>query len=801
MFSVKNILNKIINKNHLTMILVLVILTLIFPMKAQAKMTDYSEFDWDSFYEKNKGYWSSLCEDPEDEECIDGIVNNQKNFYTKLYKMLTKYQKKGLYIIDDIILETVFFELLPTYTGHPTQINTYQGTYSVFKGTAKRSSIKIDEADLDPDIEDNYDADEEELNFMASYYDQETDTLKTLVKNMIAYYTYCYGVYGEPHKETLQDGSTRLTCPDGGEVVTYYYHKIPFVPEKNVKCADNLSASTGAPGYELGFWNYYTSRLQWDTFLGPIVRFFGLHIEDKYRNECLSYAGNYPEGTAYVYTDQNDQDGAHVSTNKYFDFLKNSKYFDTKPHLQHRFSDILDDANVDCLTEDTCENSLEAAGLYDQYKDRLEEDRLYIIYMLIDMLNNRGYALSYNGYGVVEYSDAELNKSIRSGYYWPIGSDNTNERDGIVYADDTPAKTMNDVESYFGERKNPRTGQKEMHYGIDITTDEGKTNIVAAYNGNVISIVSNCTKGDYTCNEGYGNTIIISHENGDYTVYAHLSSIDPQISVGSQVMRGEVIGKAGSTGDTDHSILHYELRVGGNSVNNAVDPISNTRAGDENPPSEDDLRPGGYDPDGIAARSTHFNGTSLSREEFASKLGSYCSAHPGAIAAELCADPGHVYDQSRVVDVNPELVIARAMAEGNSPGISKHNYWGMGCTNTGGYKACISYSSLDEGITGFGNNVKQYNNLMEMMGRYANIGAYWYNPGSWGLGGCKYHTYIAKYMSSSRASFVASVCAKPTTCTKEGGDCTPTNQEDQSAYATWQVNDKLGPYMHNVFGT
>jgi hypothetical protein len=34
-----------------------------------------------------------------------------------------------------------------------------------------------------------------------------------------------------------------------------------------------------------------------------------------------------------------------------------------------------------------------------------------------------------------------------------------------------------------------------------------------------------------------------------------------------------------------------------------------------------------------------------------------------------------------------------------------------------------------------------------------------------------------------------------------GGDCTPTIQEDQDAYTTWQVEQKLGPYMHNVFGT
>ena len=167
----------------------------------------------------------------------------------------------------------------------------------------------------------------------------------------------------------------------------------------------------------------------------------------------------------------------------------------------------------------------------------------------------------------------------------------------------------------------------------------------------------------------------------------------------------------------------------------------------------------------------------------------------------MCNDLGFVYDVSKSANVNPELVISRAMVEGNSPGISKHNYWGMGCTNTGGYEACITYNSLEAGIKGFGDNVSKYNNLSEMMSKYAYIGKYWYNPGSWSAGGCIYFSYIKKYMSTGRQSTVASVCSKSTTCTKSGGDCTPTTSEDQNAYSKWQVQEKLVPYMCKVFGT
>jgi hypothetical protein len=207
------------------MILVLLTLLVIFPINASAKLNNYSEFSWDSFYEKNKNYWSDLCENDEnEEECKNGIMYYQKEFYTKMYKILAKYQAKGLYMSDDVIIETVFFELLPSYTGNPTNTEEYKTKYSIFGNRADRSAIKLDETEDDPNIEDNYDADEDELNKMGEYYDNETDTLKVLTKNMVAYYTYCYGSYGKPTVETLSDGSTRKTCPNGGQITNVIRH-------------------------------------------------------------------------------------------------------------------------------------------------------------------------------------------------------------------------------------------------------------------------------------------------------------------------------------------------------------------------------------------------------------------------------------------------------------------------------------------------------------------------------------------------------------------------------------------------
>ena len=55
-------------------------------------------------------------------------------------------------------------------------------------------------------------------------------------------------------------------------------------------------------------------------------------------------------------------------------------------------------------------------------------------------------------------------------------------------------------------------------------------------------------------------------------------------------------------------------------------------------------------------------------------------------------------------------------------------------------------------------------------------------------------------MSAQRRETVTYICSKKTTCSTSGGDCTRTNNEDQKAYATWQVEKKMGPEIRKVFG-
>lgn len=64
---------------------------------------------------------------------------------------------------------------------------------------------------------------------------------------------------------------------------------------------------------------------------------------------------------------------------------------------------------------------------------------------------------------------------------------------------------------------------------------------------------------------GYGNVVMIDHMNGYHTVYAHLSSIN--VRCGANVIQGNVIGRAGSTGNSTGPHLHFEVRYLGGFIN------------------------------------------------------------------------------------------------------------------------------------------------------------------------------------------------------------------------------------------
>ncbi|UOQ49598.1 M23 family metallopeptidase [Gracilibacillus caseinilyticus] len=94
------------------------------------------------------------------------------------------------------------------------------------------------------------------------------------------------------------------------------------------------------------------------------------------------------------------------------------------------------------------------------------------------------------------------------------------------------------------------------HKGIDISGVSNRS-ILAADNGTVVS--AGMTSG------GYGNKIVIDHNNGYKTIYAHLNSIS--VSAGQTVEQGQKIGVMGSTGRSTGLHLHFEVYKDGSLVN------------------------------------------------------------------------------------------------------------------------------------------------------------------------------------------------------------------------------------------
>ncbi|MTI71524.1 MAG: peptidase M23 [Firmicutes bacterium] len=111
-----------------------------------------------------------------------------------------------------------------------------------------------------------------------------------------------------------------------------------------------------------------------------------------------------------------------------------------------------------------------------------------------------------------------------------------------------PVPAYRKVTSPYGYRIHPVFKTKKFHTGIDLRAYYGTT-IVAA-NGGVVKISGWLG--------GYGKVVLIDHGGGISTLYAHNSRL--LVKEGQRVTRGQAISKAGSTGYSTASHLHFEVR-------------------------------------------------------------------------------------------------------------------------------------------------------------------------------------------------------------------------------------------------
>lgn len=371
---------KVINKSipFLIKMILCISLFLIFN-NVKADGYDYASFNWDEFAEKYKNYWSGTCEKEENsEKCVEQTLKSQKKFYTKLYKMLTKYERSGLYIKDEIIIATIYFGL---------NADSFRDDNYYYKRWFDKISFDFDNENDDVTIDDS-----EENSVSLT---EESNSIKVLIKAMVGYEATCTLV-SSPSYETNENGERVPFC-NQGEL---------YKENNNYTCKGAASTNMVSFGEKL-------------LVNSGLTKFFGITRSEKHQ-ECLNQGGTY--------TVANNRT---VSEDAYWEFLKTSEYFDKKEHLQYRFAHIIDGTEYSSLAdlEQAMEND---DALYNQYHDKIVEERQEII---DEIKENLELYYRSNPESVTYFS------SVDNKYYYPIGSAEITVENGKKFAKGNPVNS------------------------------------------------------------------------------------------------------------------------------------------------------------------------------------------------------------------------------------------------------------------------------------------------------------------------------------------------------------------------
>jgi murein DD-endopeptidase MepM/ murein hydrolase activator NlpD len=117
------------------------------------------------------------------------------------------------------------------------------------------------------------------------------------------------------------------------------------------------------------------------------------------------------------------------------------------------------------------------------------------------------------------------------------------------------------LSSPYGERIDPIDNSASFHEGVDIAAEEGS----------FVKAVLDGTVSDSGTSSSYGKYIVIRHDDGLTTVYAHCRELF--VTKDQKVVQGDIIGSVGNTGNSTGAHLHLEIHRGGK-VLNPLDYIS-----------------------------------------------------------------------------------------------------------------------------------------------------------------------------------------------------------------------------------
>lgn len=158
---------------------------------------------------------------------------------------------------------------------------------------------------------------------------------------------------------------------------------------------------------------------------------------------------------------------------------------------------------------------------------------------------------------MAEHMEAPAGTAAAGGSYETAERERTrNWLDETVMITHIPLADSFRISSNYGPRLHPVTGRRnKMHYGIDIaapvnTPVESPARGIVRFAG---------------VQRGYGKVVIIDHENGVETLYAHLNGFS--VGRGQRVERGQNFARVGATGRVTGAHLHFEIRENGEKVN------------------------------------------------------------------------------------------------------------------------------------------------------------------------------------------------------------------------------------------
>lgn len=104
------------------------------------------------------------------------------------------------------------------------------------------------------------------------------------------------------------------------------------------------------------------------------------------------------------------------------------------------------------------------------------------------------------------------------------------------------------VSSHYGMRHHPILMKRVLHAGIDLVARRG-TPVATTAPGTVVAA---------EWRGGYGNVVVVAHDDGLETLYAHLDAL--WVREGDELDRGDPVGPLGATGRVTGAHVHYEVR-------------------------------------------------------------------------------------------------------------------------------------------------------------------------------------------------------------------------------------------------